>query len=166
MAAKKKSKNPASAEKRKATPKPRDTAVEAVPDPPVVAVDAAALTPEPAESTDALRNEPAADQTAASQNRVYNEATPSAEERAATGAKVGKVSALDAAARVLQESGLPMTCSEMIGTMAEKGYWTSPGGKTPSATLYSAILRELKTKGSDARFVKTERGKFARASAV
>jgi len=45
--------------------------------------------------------------------------------------------------------------------MAEKGYWTSPGGQTPHATLYSAILRELKTKGADARFRKTERGKFA-----
>jgi hypothetical protein len=30
----------------------------------------------------------------------------------------------------------------------------------PSATLYSAILRELKTKGKDARFKKTDRGKF------
>jgi hypothetical protein len=27
--------------------------------------------------------------------------------------------------------------------------------------LYSAILRELTTKGKDARFRKTERGKFA-----
>ena len=46
---------------------------------------------------------------------------------------------------------------------AKKGYWTSPGGKTPHATLYSAILRELKTKGKDARFKKTERGHFAAA---
>ena len=43
-----------------------------------------------------------------------------------------------------------------------EGYWTSPGGKTPSATLYSAILREVATKGPDARFVKTQRGQFAR----
>ena len=28
------------------------------------------------------------------------------------------------------------------------------------ATLFSAILRELKAKGKDARFKKTERGKF------
>jgi hypothetical protein len=28
------------------------------------------------------------------------------------------------------------------------------GGKTPSATLYSAVLRELAVKGKDARFVK------------
>ena len=53
-----------------------------------------------------------------------------------------------------------MNCQEMIDAMAAKGYWHSPGGKTPSATLYSAILRELKTKKSEARFRKTERGKF------
>ena len=53
---------------------------------------------------------------------------------------------------------------EMVEAMAEKGYWTSPGGKTPHATLYSAILREIKGKGSDSRFVKSERGKFARGS--
>jgi hypothetical protein len=76
--------------------------------------------------------------------------------------KPKKVSCLDAAARVLAEAGQPMTCQEMIDAMAKKGYWTSPGGKTPAATLYSAILRELATKGADARFVKTERGKFAR----
>jgi hypothetical protein len=73
-----------------------------------------------------------------------------------------KVSALDAAARVLGEEGRPMTCKELIAAMATKGYWTSPGGQTPDATLYSAILRELATKGADARFVKSERGKFAR----
>jgi hypothetical protein len=73
-----------------------------------------------------------------------------------------KLSALDAAARVLAEAGAAMTCQEMIEEMAAKGYWTSPGGKTPAATLYSAVLREVATKGTDARFVKTQRGKFAR----
>ena len=75
--------------------------------------------------------------------------------------KPKKTSALDAAAKVLGESGQPMTCMEMIDAMSKKGYWTSPGGATPQATLYSAILREIKTKGKDARFKKTERGKFA-----
>jgi hypothetical protein len=78
--------------------------------------------------------------------------------KAETGPK--KLSAIDAAAKVLAEAGEPMDCQTMIKTMAEKGYWTSPGGKTPAATLYSAILRELQTKGNDARFKKTERGKF------
>jgi hypothetical protein len=74
-----------------------------------------------------------------------------------------KMSALDAAAKVLGESGQAMNCQEMIKAMSEKGYWKSPGGLTPHATLYSAILRELKAKGAEARFRKTERGKFSAA---
>ncbi len=73
----------------------------------------------------------------------------------------GKLSAIDAAAKVLGETKDPMTTKEMIEAMAAKKYWTSPGGKTPAATLYSAILREIQTKGKEARFQKTERGKFA-----
>ncbi len=72
------------------------------------------------------------------------------------------MSALDAAAKVLSEEGASMTTGEMIEAMAKKGYWTSPGGKTPAATLYSAILREITTKGKESRFTKTERGQFAR----
>ena len=75
--------------------------------------------------------------------------------------KPKKLSALDAAAQVLAESGQPMNTREMIETLAAKKLWTSPGGKTPHATLYSAILREINEKGKDARFTKTERGKFA-----
>lgn len=75
--------------------------------------------------------------------------------------KPKKPSALDAAAKVLGEAGAPMNCQEMIHAMAEKGYWTSPGGQTPHATLYSAIVREINVKGKDARFVKAERGKCA-----
>jgi hypothetical protein len=75
--------------------------------------------------------------------------------------KPKKLSALDAAAQVLAETGQPMNTREMIETLAAKKLWTSPGGKTPHATLYSAILREINEKGTDARFVKTERGKFA-----
>jgi hypothetical protein len=75
--------------------------------------------------------------------------------------KPKKVSALDAAARVLCESKEPMNCQDLIKAMADKGYWTSPGGKTPWGTLYSAVLREIGAKGRDARFKKTERGKFS-----
>ena len=90
-------------------------------------------------------------------------AKPEAKGKKTTSEKPKKVSALDAAARVLTETGEPMNCQEMIDAMAKKGYWTSPGGKTPHATLYSAMLRELKAKGKEARFKKTERGKFAAA---
>ena len=77
--------------------------------------------------------------------------------------KAKKISALDAAARVLEETGQPMTCPEMIEAMTAKKYWASPKGLTPAATLYSAVLREIKAKGKESRFVKTERGKFALA---
>jgi hypothetical protein len=80
--------------------------------------------------------------------------------------KEKKCSALDAAAKVLAEAGQAMNCQEMIAAMAAKGYWTSPGGKTPAATLYSALLREITVKGTASRFVKTERGKFARTGAA
>ena len=89
-------------------------------------------------------------------------AAKGASDKAQRVAKAKKVSALDAAARVLEETGKALNCQEMIEVMGAQGYWKSPGGKTPAATLYSAILRETKVKGAEARFKKTERGKFAR----
>ena len=71
-----------------------------------------------------------------------------------------KLSAIDAAAKLLGSSKEPMNCKTLVETMATKGLWTSPGGKTPSATLYSAILREINVKGKEARFKKTDRGQF------
>jgi hypothetical protein len=76
-------------------------------------------------------------------------------------AKTKRVSAIDAAAQLLATSKEPMGCKELIEAMAAKGLWSSPGGKTPHATLYSAILREINVKGKDARFTKTDRGRFA-----
>ena len=70
------------------------------------------------------------------------------------------LSALDAAAKVLRDAKKPLTTKEMIDAMKTKKLWTSPGGKTPHATLYSAILREINAKGNETRFKKTERGKF------
>src|SRR5262245_53480885 len=84
-----------------------------------------------------------------------------AEPKATKEKKPKKTSAIDAAARVLGETKEPMNCQELIKAMADKGYWTSPGGKTPWATLYSALTREIDKKGKDARFKKAERGKFS-----
>ncbi len=70
-----------------------------------------------------------------------------------------RLSCVAAALKVLSESSEPMNAQELITAMEAKGYWTSPGGKTPHATLYSAILRDL-AKGDDSKFVKTERGRF------
>jgi hypothetical protein len=72
----------------------------------------------------------------------------------------GKLSCIDAAAKVLAEAKEPMTTKAMIEAMAAKKLWTSPGGKTPAATLFSAILREISTKGKQARFKKADRGLF------
>jgi hypothetical protein len=77
-----------------------------------------------------------------------------------------KLSALDAAAKVLAETGTAMTCQEMIAAMAAKGYWTSPAGRTPQSTLYSAMLREITAKGTNGRFQKSDRGKFCRNKVV
>jgi hypothetical protein len=75
--------------------------------------------------------------------------------------KAKKVGALDAAAQVLADSKEPLNCKALIEAMAKKGLWTSPGGKTPWATLYSALIREIALKGKEARFVKKDRGQFA-----
>jgi hypothetical protein len=72
-----------------------------------------------------------------------------------------KRGALESAVQVLREEGRPMTCGELIATMAAKNYWTSPGGQTPASTLYAAILKEITTKGTESRFVKVARGQFA-----
>jgi hypothetical protein len=96
--------------------------------------------------------------------KVKADATPKADKpakKAKAEAKEKKLSAIDAAAQVLAASKEPMNAKEMIEQMASKGLWTSPGGKTPWATLYSAIIREIATKGKESRFVKKDRGQFA-----
>jgi hypothetical protein len=69
------------------------------------------------------------------------------------------LSCLDAAAAVLKAGGQPMRCADMIAAMKDKGLWET-NAPTPAATLYSALLREITKKGSDARFKKTDRGLF------
>ncbi len=83
--------------------------------------------------------------------------------KATTEAKPKRVSAIDAAAQVLQKRGEPMNARDLIAAMTKQGLWTSPNGKTPHATLYAAMLREIGTKGGKARFKKVDRGLFAYA---
>ncbi len=75
--------------------------------------------------------------------------------------KPKRVSALDAAAQILKSAGKPMRAQELIAAMAEQGLWHSPAGKTPQATLYAAMQREERDKGSASRFRKVDRGQFA-----
>ena len=77
--------------------------------------------------------------------------------------KEHKPSGLDAAAQVLAEKGEPMTCQDIVATMLAKGLWQT-GGKTPAATIYSAMLREIDGKPGESRFVKTGRGLFGLTS--
>jgi hypothetical protein len=77
-----------------------------------------------------------------------------------------KLSALDAAAKVLAETGQAMTCQELIAAMAANGYWSSPKGRTPASTLYAALTREIHAKGENARFRKSARGKFLLKAAL
>ena len=76
-------------------------------------------------------------------------------------AATGKLSQIAAAECVLTEANEPMTCKAMVETMTSNGYWSSPGGKTPEATLYASLLRQIRDKGADATFQKTGRGLFA-----
>jgi hypothetical protein len=74
-----------------------------------------------------------------------------------------KVSQIEAAYRVLTKAGEPLNCKTMVEAMNKQKLWSSPGGATPDATLYASILREIKTKGKQARFKKVDRGQFALA---
>lgn len=75
--------------------------------------------------------------------------------------KAKKVSCLDAAAKVIASASKPMRAKEMIAEMESKGLWKTPGGKTPEATLYASITREITAQKDKARFKKVERGLFA-----
>jgi HB1, ASXL, restriction endonuclease HTH domain len=105
--------------------------------------------------------EPTAEAAVGAMPTASQEASRATTERAVAAAPPDKLSAVDAAAKVLGESRQALSCPELITAMAAKGYWQSPKGRTPSSTLYSALLRELHTKGEQTRFVKVGRGKFA-----
>ncbi len=79
--------------------------------------------------------------------------------KAANTKKPRKPSGLDAAAQVLAASGDPMRSKDIVDTMLAKGLWSTKG-KTPHATIYAAIIREISQKSKDARFEKVDRGQF------
>ena len=85
---------------------------------------------------------------------------PEAKTRKKTVREDGTMSGIAAAAKILVDAGGALSCKAMVEQAIEKGYW-KPGGKTPAATMYAAILREIQKKGEASRFVKAERGKFA-----
>jgi len=76
--------------------------------------------------------------------------------------KDGTMSGLDAAAKILGDAKEPLNCRTIVERAVQKGLWKSDG-KTPWATVYSAILREIVKLGDKARFRKAARGKFESA---
>ncbi len=112
----------------------------------------------------AARNAKAAKGSPTAERGAKGGKTPKA--KPAKPAKPKRLSALDAAATVLAESDRPLRAVDMIEVMHAKGLWTSPGGKTPEATLYAAIIREITAKGKDARFKKVDRGMFTSTPAA
>lgn len=79
-----------------------------------------------------------------------------ARNRKAEGPRTG---GLTAAHQVLSAAKEPMNVRDITKAAMDKGLW-KPGGKTPSATLAAAIGREIKDKGKQSRFKKTDRGLF------
>ena len=70
-------------------------------------------------------------------------------------------SGLDLAAKILAEAGEPLHARAIARLAIAAGWKTS--GRTPHATLYAAMTREIVAKGDDARFKKVGRGLFEAA---
>jgi hypothetical protein len=92
--------------------------------------------------------------------RAMAESAPKKGKGVAKPDKPKKLSLIDAAAQVLAKSDAPLNTKQLVEQVTVQGLWTPGAGKTPAATLYSAILREMQNKGDQARFAKVERGKF------
>jgi len=79
--------------------------------------------------------------------------------------KPKRMSLLDAAATVLSDAKAPMQAKQIVEAVIERGLWKPSAGKTPHATLYAAMTREIAAKGKDARFRKVGRGQFVSGGA-
>ena len=77
-----------------------------------------------------------------------------------TAASEKKLSLLAAALEVLKADDAAMNTKQMVEEAKARRLWTPGAGKTPEQTLYSAIMREIKAKGDNSRFVKDARGHF------
>ncbi len=73
--------------------------------------------------------------------------------------KPKRVGLLDAATQILAKAKEPMACKAIVEQVVSQKLWSTKG-KTPHATLYAAMTREIAKKGKDARFKKTGRGRF------
>ena len=92
--------------------------------------------------------------------RAPGKAKPKATAKANPDAPGPKRGCLNAAAEVLKDAGEPMSAKAITEAALERGLWAT-NGKTPHATLYAAMIREIAAKGAGSRFRKTGRGRFA-----
>jgi hypothetical protein len=67
---------------------------------------------------------------------------------------------LDAAAVVLRESKTPLSTREIVALIVERKLW-KPTGTTPWQTLNTALNRDIAANGTQSRFKKKDRGKYA-----
>jgi len=95
----------------------------------------------------------------ASERAMATSRKPKAETKKPKGDGKKRTSGLDAAAKVLADAKEPLGVKVIVQQMLDKGLW-STGGKTPHATIYAAIIREIADKGADSRFRKVARGRF------
>jgi hypothetical protein len=65
------------------------------------------------------------------------------------------MSGLDAAYKILLESGKPMNAKSITKIALEQGIWT-PQGSTPDMTLSAALQHDVRKKGEQSRFAKAE----------
>ena len=91
----------------------------------------------------AAKKAPAREATAKKASTANAAARKSKARASTNGSK--KLSAIDAAAKVLTDSKEPLNCKELVEVMAARKLWTSPGGKTPHATLYTVVTMLPKT---------------------
>jgi len=73
-----------------------------------------------------------------------------------------RLSGLDAAAEVLRAADEPLSAPQIIERVLAQKLWTT-NGKTPASTIYAAMIREEKSRGTQSRFRKVSRGLFTAA---
>ena len=70
------------------------------------------------------------------------------------------MNSIDAAAKVLEDSGEPLHIKEISRRILEQGLWETQG-KTPDATINAGISTDIQKNGENSRFQRTDPGIFA-----
>lgn len=66
---------------------------------------------------------------------------------------------LPSAKLVLQKSGKPMSCKEIVIEALAQGYLVT-SGKTPENTLHAILIRDIKSNKKTSEFIAVQPGKF------